>query len=276
VSRRADDIGKVWLVGAGPGDPELLTLRAARLLARADVVAYDELVPPEILALVRPDAELLAVGRRADARAAPRTVLDPRVLDRAREGRCVVRLKGGDPLVFGRAGEELELIVAAGIPVEIVPGVTSGLAAAAAVGIPLTHRDSSSSITIATAHPRADGALVLGNLPRGGTLVLYMGLGRVEAIVESLTVAGWDPATPAAVVSQASLPGERAVFAPLSGLADAVRDAALPTPAIIVVGAVVAERRIGSSTRRVERDEAAEQLGEAGAHDRPLRAPLPT
>ncbi len=269
--------GKVWLVGAGPGDPELLTLRAVRLLARADVVAYDELVSPEILALVRPEAELLAVGRRADSRARPRTVLDPLVIERALEGKTVVRLKGGDPLVFGRAGEEMELIAARGVPVELVPGVTSGLAAAAAFGIPLTHRDLSSSITIATAHPRADGALVLGGLPRGGTLVLYMGLGRVAAIAEALVVAGWDPRTPAAVVSQASLPTERAVFAPLAALAEAVARAELPTPAVIVVGAVVAEAAGWlAATSVAEAAQPAEQLAEAGAHGRPVGAPLPT
>ena len=260
--------GKVWLVGAGPGDPELLTLRALRVLRAADVVAYDELVSSEILALANRDAELLAVGRRADARTRMRTVLDPAVIERAQAGKSVVRLKGGDPMIFGRAGEELELLVAAGIPTEVVPGVTSGLAAAAAFGIPLTHRDLASSITLATAHPRADGALVLHNLPRTGTLVLYMGLARIEAIAEGLVQIGWEASTPAAVVSQASLPGERAVFGTLRSIAAEVSAAALPTPAIIIVGAVVA-----SASAFGEIAQRAKELPEARAHLDALGSP---
>jgi uroporphyrin-III C-methyltransferase len=235
--------GRVWLVGAGPGDPELLTLRAHRILTTARIVAYDELVGPEILALVPENAELIAVGRRkGTCPNAPS--IHPLVLERALGGLDVVRLKGGDPLVFGRGAEEGAELEALRIPFEIVPGVSAALGAAASTGIPLTHRDASSSVTFATAQARfdADDDDLADRVPLTGTVVLYMGLGRLGSIAARLIALGRSPSTPAAVVSRATLPDERTVVADLATIADAVRKADLATPALIVVGDVVAYR----------------------------------
>jgi uroporphyrin-III C-methyltransferase len=244
--------GKVLLVGAGPGDPELLTVRAHRLLTGAEVVAYDELVGPAVLALAPAGAERIAVGRRKGAPGEPVAGIHPAVIERALAGIDVVRLKGGDPLVFGRGGEEAEALTRRGIPFEIVPGVSAALGAAASVGIPLTHREVASSVTFVTAHLRA-GELELAAVtagPPAGTLVVYMGLTRLEEVVSALVVGGRAPATPAAVVSRATLPDERTVIGDLATIAAAVREAKLETPALLIVGEVVARRVV--STIRIE------------------------
>jgi uroporphyrin-III C-methyltransferase len=238
--------GKVWLVGAGPGDPELLTVRAARLLATAVVVAYDELVSASILALVPKGAERIPVGRRAKGCRHHEARIHPLVLVRALEGKDVVRLKGGDPFVFGRGGEEAEELAAARIPFEVVPGISAALGAAATSGIPLTHRSCASSVTLATAHAARDGEADLGLVvPEQGTIVFYMGLTRIDAACASLIAGGRPPETPAAVVSRATLPEERSVVGTLANIGLLVREAALEAPALLIVGEVV-DRRVES------------------------------
>jgi uroporphyrin-III C-methyltransferase len=238
---RTSPRGRVFLVGAGPGDPELLTIRAHRILTRASIVAYDELVGPEILALVPANAERIAVGRRkGTCPNAPS--IHPAVLERALAGFDVVRLKGGDPMIFGRGGEEAAELEALRIPFELVPGVSAALGAASSVGIPLTHRDVASSVTFATAHLR-EGAEDGGRpFPTSGTLVLYMGISTLPDVARRLIEDGRAPTTPVAVVSHATLPDERVVSGDLTTIADVVTEAALPTPALVIVGEVVSRR----------------------------------
>ncbi|MBF6569415.1 MAG: uroporphyrinogen-III C-methyltransferase [Candidatus Binataceae bacterium] len=228
--------GFVYLVGAGPGDPKLLTLRALELIRAAEVVAYDELVPAPILALMPPQAELLAVGRRhghekADYR------LHPLVLERARAGRMVVRLKAGDPLIFGRGAEEAEELAAAGIPFEIVPGVSAALGAAAYAGIPLTDRRYASRVTLATGHFAEGG---VGSSRE--TLVLYMAVHRLAENLQRLIDSGWPPATPAACVSAATTPRQHVISGTLADLAARVASEGRSDPALVIVGEVVALR----------------------------------
>jgi uroporphyrin-III C-methyltransferase len=237
--------GKVWLVGAGPGDPELLTVRAHRLLASASVVAFDELVSPAILSLAPPDAERIAVGRRAGGCRHHEARIHPLVVVRALEGRDVVRLKGGDPMVFGRGGEEAEELLAARVPFEIVPGISAALGAAASAGIPLTHRDCASSVTLVTAHAAREEGDVHdpgADLPSRGTLVFYMGLGRLRETSRALVQAGRAPETPAAIVSRATLPGERVIVGTLADIAERAEASAIEAPALLVVGEVLAHR----------------------------------
>lgn len=237
--------GRVLLVGAGPGDPELLTLRAHRILTSARIVAYDELVGPEILALVPTEAERIPVGRRkGTCPNAPS--IHPAVVERALAGFDVVRLKGGDPMIFGRGGEEAAELAALRIPFEIVPGISAALGAASSTGIPLTHRDAASSVTFATAHLRQDSQTEVGSLaervPCTGTVILYMGLSTLRETTSRLVEDGRSPDTPACVISRATLPEERVVVATLATLADAVADVAPPPPALVIVGEVVARR----------------------------------
>jgi uroporphyrin-III C-methyltransferase len=234
-------IGKVWLVGAGPGDPELLTVRAHRLLRECRVLAYDELVSPEILAIVPRFAERIPVGRRANGCKHHDEKIHRLVIERALAGHDVVRLKGGDPMVFGRGGEEAEELAAHGIPFAIVPGISAALGAAASTGIPLTHREAASSVTFATAHAsKGDGDPKLAvTLPITGTVVLYMGLGRIAETVASLIAAGRAPTMPAAIVASATRPEQRVVIATLETLADAARTAELKPPALMIIGDVV-------------------------------------
>lgn len=244
---RAIRRGKVWLVGAGPGDPELLTVRAHRLLTSATVVAYDELVPAGVLALAPAGAELIPVGRRARGCRHHEARIHPLVVERALEGKDVVRLKGGDPFVFGRGGEEAEELAAARVPFEVVPGISAALGAAAAAALPLTHRECAASVTLVTAHAaQADDGEgdrdLLATVPREGTLVFYMGLGRLEATCAGLAAGGRSPQTPAAVVSKATLPDSRLVVGTLETIAARVREAGLEAPALLVVGEVVARR----------------------------------
>lgn len=235
--------GRVYLVGAGPGDPDLLTVRAHRLITAAEVVAYDELVAPAILALAPASAELIAVGRRRGT-APDAPSIHSIVLERALEGRDVVRLKGGDPMIFGRGGEEAEQLEALRIPFEIVPGVSAALGAASYAGIPLTHRDASSSVAFVTAHKRHDTTDddLAARVPREGTVVFYMGLATLRDTARALVAAGRSPATPVAVVSHATLPTQREVISDLANVADVVEAARLEAPALVIVGDVVARR----------------------------------
>lgn len=250
---RAVRRGKVWLVGAGPGDPELLTVRAHRLIASARVVAYDELVSSAILALAPVDAERIPVGRRAGGCRHHEARIHPAIVLRALEGEDVVRLKGGDPFVFGRGGEEAEELNAARVPFEVVPGISAALGAAASTGIPLTHRDCASSVTFATAHAAASEAGdPIPSPPPEGTAVFYMGLGRLDATCAALVAAGRPAATPAAVVSHATLPDERVVTGTLADIASKAREARLEAPAILIVGDVVARRVVSGRIRAAE------------------------
>ncbi|HEV3190790.1 MAG TPA: uroporphyrinogen-III C-methyltransferase [Polyangiaceae bacterium] len=239
--------GKVWLVGAGPGDPELLTVRAHRLLQRATVVAYDELVTPAILALAPESAERIAVGRRANGCRHHEARIHPLVVERALEGKEVVRLKGGDPLVFARGGEEAEELAAALVPFEIVPGISAALGAAATANIPLTHRECASSVTLATAHVAQDHEGIAPVAPREGTLVFYMALGRIDETCAALVRSGHTTNTPAAVISRATMPDAQVVVGTLADIAPRVREAGVQAPALLIVGDVVARRVIAVS-----------------------------
>jgi uroporphyrinogen III methyltransferase/synthase len=236
-------IGRVALVGAGPGDPALLTLRAAELLRVAEVVAYDELVSEAILALVPETAELLPVGRRAGkGHLAYR--IHPDVLDRASRGLFVVRLKAGDPLVFGRGGEEAEELASRGIPFEIVPGVSAALGAAAYSAIPLTHRDLSAQVVISTGH-RSNGGAPPPSVVGGRTLALYMASHDLEANLAGIVAAGWAPSTPAALVIAATTADEHTITGTLATLAARAAGAIVPgskLPSLVFVGEVVGLR----------------------------------
>ena len=232
--------GRVYIVGAGPGDPSLITRRGAELLARADVVAYDRLSNPDLLKLA-PQAELVDVGKRPGQSAEGQRAINDLLIDEARRGKMVVRLKGGDPFVFGRGGEEAELLAAAGVPFEIVPGVTSAVAGPAFAGIPLTHRDHASWAAIATGHDdptKGSTGLDWQALARAPTAVFLMGVERLEQISAELQRAGRAPDTPVAVVASATWPAQRTILSTLEKVADAVAAARIAPPAILVVGSV--------------------------------------
>ncbi len=234
--------GHVYLVGAGPGDPGLLTARALELIAQADTVLYDRLIPAQALDGARGDAELLYVGKEGGGDAVPQEQTEALLVTRAREGKRVVRLKGGDPFVFGRGGEEALALRAAGIPYEVVPGVTAGVAAAAYAGIPVTHRGVSSAVALVTGHEdpsKPESALDwsrLGTFP--GTLVFYMGIGHLPEIATSLTAAGRSESEPTAVIERGTLPGQRVVQGTLGTIAQRAQEAGIRPPAITVVGGV--------------------------------------
>lgn len=236
----------VFLVGAGPGDPGLLTLRAAEVLAHADLVLYDQLVPRRMLDLANPTAELVCVRDLPGQHPDKYPHIYARLIDAAKSGKTVVRLKGGDPLVFGRGGEEAESLRAAGVPYEIVPGVTAAFAAAAYLDIPLTHRQHASAVALVTGHelPNKPGNKLdwqaLAKFP--GTLAVYMGIARLPLIVAELLKYGKDPSTPAGIIERASTGDMRTVFAPLKDLEQARRHAGLEAPGLILIGAVVDQR----------------------------------
>jgi len=234
--------GRVALVGAGPGDPELLTLKALRALACADVVLHDDLVPREIVALAAKRARTIAVGKRGGCRSTPQAFIAQLMIREARAGRFVVRLKGGDPFVFGRGGEELAALQAAGIDVDVVPGITSGLAAPAAIGIPVTHREIAHGVALVTGHAADDAnepdwrALVASRL----TLVIYMGMRRAHALRTSLREAGMRDDMPVAIVAKATTQHQTAIATTLARLVEDAASANIASPAIIVVGEVAA------------------------------------
>lgn len=279
--RESHDVGRVYLVGAGPGDPGLLTVRALELIAQADVILYDRLIPPEALEGARAEAELLFVGKEGGGESVPQEHTQALMVRLAYEGRMVLRLKGGDPFVFGRGGEEGLALREAGIPFEVVPGVTAGVAAAASAGIPVTHRGLSTAVAFVTGHTRADtvngqpiprpGMFTNGNglsageeTPSGelaaeegegeldwpalaafpGTLVFYMGVRQLPHIASSLIAAGRSATEPAAVVERGTLPDQRAVTGTLETIAARVQEADIRPPSITVIGPVaeLAER----------------------------------
>jgi uroporphyrinogen III methyltransferase/synthase len=241
-----DEKGIVYLVGAGPGDPRLVTRRALELIARADVIVYDRLVADELLREAKPDAELLYAGKRPGANSIAQGEINQLMIERARERKLVVRLKGGDPFVFGRGGEEAEALAQAEIRFEVVPGVTAGVAAPAYAGIPVTHRDRASAVAFVTGHedPEKDGSAIdwaaLAAFP--GTLVFYMGVRNLGLIAKRLIEHGRASDEPAAVVERGSLPGQRTVVGPLSSIAGIASAEEMSAPAITVVGRVAALR----------------------------------
>jgi uroporphyrin-III C-methyltransferase len=230
----------VALIGAGPGDAELITLKGARRLGQADVVIYDNLVGQGVLDLSRHDAERIFAGKTPGHHNLPQEDICRLLIGKAREGKFVARLKGGDPFVFGRGGEEVSALLSAGIPVEIVPGVTAALGAAASFGFPLTHRDHAQSCVFVTGHLKGHGVdLDWTALARPGqTLVIYMGVTGLDTISASLQAAGMPGDTPAALVYRATCPSQRAYSATLSTLPEIARDNEVRPPALIVVGSV--------------------------------------
>jgi uroporphyrin-III C-methyltransferase len=248
-------IGRVSLVGAGPGDPELLTVKAARRLAQADVVVYDNLVGSGVLDLIAPHVERIYVGKEASNHSLPQDEITLLLVAHAKRGRRVVRLKGGDPFVFGRGGEELSTLVAAGIPVEVIPGITAALGASAQTGIPLTHRDLSQSCIFVTGH-RKDGSYGLDwpMLARPfQTVVIYMGVGALAEIAQQLLAHGMAPATPVALVRNATLSDQQTVVGTLADIAEIALRHKVQAPALIIVGNVVSmyDEAVAGGLRRV-------------------------
>ncbi|MEM9170250.1 MAG: uroporphyrinogen-III C-methyltransferase, partial [Pseudomonadota bacterium] len=235
--------GVVHIVGAGPGDPDLLTLRAHRLLQEADVIFYDRLVGDGVLDLARRDAERVFVGKAKADHAVPQRDIEAMMIARARAGDVVVRLKGGDPYVFGRGGEEREAMLAAGVDVTVTPGVTAAVGCAASVGAPLTHRDDAQAVTFVTGHAAgdADPDLDWGALAAlGHTLVVYMGVTKAGRIAERLIAHGSDPTTPVAVVENGTRASEKVVPGRLADLEALIDAHAIAGPAVLIIGAVAA------------------------------------
>jgi uroporphyrin-III C-methyltransferase len=232
-------VGTVYLVGAGPGAPDLLTLRAARLLGEAKLVVHDGLVDPAVLALAPPEAELVSVAKSRARHTLPQHAINALLVREALAGRDVVRLKGGDPFVFGRGGEEAEACRAAGVPVEVVPGVTSALGAAAAAQIPLTHRDRASIVSFVAGQCKGlteqDWAGLAG---KGRTLVIYMGVKTAPQIAEKLMTDGLAPEVPVAVIENAARANMRVLRGPLAALPELVERERVGSPALIIIGEV--------------------------------------
>jgi uroporphyrinogen III methyltransferase / synthase len=247
--------GRVYLVGAGPGDPGLMSVRSLELIAIADAIFYDRLIPPGALAGARSDAEVVYVGKQPGVPSVPQEEIGERLIAAAREGKSVVRLKGGDPFVFGRGGEEGEALREAGVEFEVVPGITAGVAATAYAGIPVTHRDDASAVAFVTGHEnpeKTESALDWEALARfPGTLVFYMGVKRLGENAAALIEAGRDAEEPAAAIERGTMAGQRTVEATLGTIAEAVEREAVKAPALIVVGQVARRReQLGWLERR--------------------------
>jgi uroporphyrin-III C-methyltransferase len=231
--------GKVWLIGAGPGDPELLTLKAVRALREADVILHDDLVEPAVLDHARPEARRLYVGKRGGCRSTPQAFIEKLMVRLARRGQVVARVKGGDPFVFGRGGEELLALRAAGIVVEVASGVTAGIAAPAALGIPVTHREVARGVAFVTGHTRDGAAPDWSMLAKSGlTLVVYMGIATLPDIVAGLRAGGMPADTPAAAIQNGTRANARELRTTLGRLQADVAAAGIGSPAVLVIGAV--------------------------------------
>lgn len=242
--------GTIYLVGAGPGDADLLTLRAARLIERAELIVHDGLVHPSILAMAKPQARLVSVAKNRSRHTLPQEEINTLLIREARSGRDVIRLKGGDPFVFGRGGEEMEAGQAVGVPVEIVPGVSAANGAAAAAGIALTHRDASSILTFVAGQCKGlsdqDWSGLAG---KGRTLVIYMGVKTAPQIAEKLMADGLAPDVPVAVIENGARPDMRVLRGPLAALPDLIQSERVVSPALIVIGEVTARLRHASNGR---------------------------
>ncbi|MDH4582947.1 uroporphyrinogen-III C-methyltransferase [Pseudomonas sp. BN415] len=236
--------GKVWLVGAGPGDPELLTLKAVKALHQAEVVMIDDLVNPVVLEHC-PNARIIRVGKRGGCRSTPQAFIHRLMLRYARQGKCVVRLKGGDPCIFGRGGEEAEWLAERGIESELVNGITAGLAGATNCGISLTLRGISRGVTLVTAHTQDDSSLNWGALAQSGTtLVVYMGVAKLADIREGLLSGGMSGTMPVAMIENASLPHQRECRSTLGQMQADAQAFELKSPAILVIGEVAAAEAV--------------------------------
>jgi uroporphyrin-III C-methyltransferase len=236
--------GWVYLVGAGPGDPELLTLKAARLIGEADVIVYDNLVSKEILALARPDAEKLYAGKERGNHSLPQEQINALLVRLAKTGKRVLRLKGGDPYIFGRGGEEVETLQGDGVHFEVVPGITAASGVSTYAGIPLTHRNHAQACVFVTGHLK-DGSMNLdwpGLARRRQTVVIYMGLSGLAYLCGKLIEHGLPPEWPAAIVQHGTRPTQRTVTGTLSSLPELAKDANLRAPTLIIVGEVVTLR----------------------------------
>jgi uroporphyrin-III C-methyltransferase len=235
--------GKVWLVGAGPGDPDLWTLRAARLVMQAELIVHDGLVDPAILALAKPSARLISVAKRRSRHTLPQDEINALLVREALAGRSVVRLKGGDPFIFGRGGEEAEACRDAGVPVEVVPGISAAVGAASAAQLPLTHRANASIVSFVAGQCKGLSEQNWAGLAGPGrTLVIYMGVATAAEITEKLIADGLAPAMPVAVIENATRPEMRVLRAPLAGLAELVIRKKIKSPAVIVIGEVAGEK----------------------------------
>lgn len=247
------NLGKVYLVGAGPGDPGLLTLKGKTLLECADVVIYDALVSAPILAMINPNADRIDAGKRRGRHSMTQDEITQLLIEKAHEAAIVVRLKGGDPFIFGRGGEEMLDLVAAGVPVEMVPGVTSGIAAPAYAGIPLTHRSYSSSVTFVTGHEEAGKyrpAVNWSAIAHGSeTIVIYMGIHNLPYIIEQLNQAGISLETPIALVRWGTRPEQEELIGTLATIATQMEAANFGAPAIAVIGNVVKLHEVLSQCR---------------------------
>ena len=237
-----NEVGKVYLVGAGPGHPDLLTVKAVKLLREADVVLYDRLIQEDVLALGNPAAERIYMGKSVGGHISRQQEIHELLVRKAREGKMVVRLKGGDPFLFGRGAEEAEYLIDHGVPFDVIPGVCSALSAPLSGGIPVTHRDMSSGVAIVTGHFSTEensDALDFAALSRMPTVVVLMGVHTARAIAERLIAAGRDPSTPAAMIQTAFWPGERIVTGTLATIADDAAREGVRAPATLVIGEVV-------------------------------------
>ncbi|MDN5619114.1 MAG: siroheme synthase CysG [Psychrobacter sp.] len=240
--KKSPPVGEVYIVGAGPGDPELLTFKALRLMQQADIVYYDALVSPQVLDLCRRDADKVFVGKKRSNHTVAQLGINELLVNSAKEGRRVVRLKGGDPFIFGRGGEEIESLRAHGVPYQVVPGITAANAAASYAGIPLTHRDHSQSVRFVTGFLKAGmpNSNFKNFLNTDETVVFYMGLHSLARLTEGLMDAGRSADTPIAVVSNASMPNQQVLTGTLASIVSQQETAQLPTPALLIMGDVVA------------------------------------
>lgn len=268
-----NEMGKVYLVGAGPGHPELLTVKAVNLLREADVVVYDRLIQQEVLTLGNPAAEWIYMGKSVGGHVSRQEEIHELLARKAREGKMVVRLKGGDPFLFGRGAEEAEYLVDHGIPFDVIPGVCSALSAPLGVGIPVTHREMASGVAIVTGHfstEENEKALDFSALSKMPTLIVLMGVHTVATISQRLIEAGRDPSTPAAIIQMAFWPGEKTVVGTLATIAEKAALEGVVAPATLVIGEVVRmHEKLKVAARELQKDSSVFGRSELGTQELP-------